>query len=209
MAEPKPESTRLVHRGIDLADDENYSGAMRYFTRAIEIDAGNEQAYFERGMAQLGLEKDREAITDFEQALKLDPKYPGARSWLARTLAGLGEHRRAAEEWLRLLRDEPNGDLHMGVSPVDWAECAGEFALAGDRDTAIVLLEEYFAQYRSVSPVRVTRNPTHAAACAPVRRSRQARQSGSHAQARTRQQASRARGSLKLGRHAAPMECMS
>ena len=152
-SEPRPESVRLVHQGIDLADRENYAGAIRAYARAIEIDPANGQAYHERGMALLELQRDRDAIADFERALAIDPKFPGARDWLAKTLAGLGEHRRAAEEYLRELRDNPDGKPYMGISPWTWTECAEEFALAGDRDKAIALLEEYFARHAA----RVTR----------------------------------------------------
>jgi tetratricopeptide (TPR) repeat protein len=152
-SEPRPESVRLVHRGMDLADNDNYSGAIRAYTQAIEIDPRNGQAYQERAMALLELQRDREAIADFERALAINPKFPGARPWLAKTLADLGEHRRAAEEFLRDLRDHPDGDSYMGISPWTWTECAEEFALSGDRDKAIALLEEYFDRHAA----RVTR----------------------------------------------------
>lgn len=156
-ADPKPESTRLVHRGMDYSDAENYQGAVKLFTRAIEIDPGNAQAYNERAFALLGMHRDRDAIADFERALEINPNFPGARRWLAMTVADLGEHRRAAEEWLRHIRNEPNGDSYMGISPTDWARCAEQFALAGDRARAIQLLEEYFAHHAA----RVTKYSFH------------------------------------------------
>ncbi len=90
---------------------------------------------------------DREALTDFDRALELNPAFPGSRSWRARTLAGLGEHRRAAEDWLQDLRDHPDGPhVGMGVCPQTWADCAEEFAMAGDPTRAMELLEEYLAR---------------------------------------------------------------
>jgi hypothetical protein len=77
----------------------------------------------------------------------LDPLFPGAREWLARTFADLGEHHQAAETWLRYLRDNPDGPPGMGVSPQSWTDCAEQYVLAGDPVRAIRLLEEYLTQH--------------------------------------------------------------
>jgi hypothetical protein len=142
-------AVQLIHEAIDLSDDGDYEGAIELLTRAIKADPANPQAYHERAMALVELDKNVEAVADFEQALELDPVFPGARSWLARTLADLGEHRRAGEEWLRDLYDNPDGPPGMGVCPQSWADCASEFSMAGDSARAIELLEEYLARYAS------------------------------------------------------------
>ncbi len=99
-------------------------------------------------MALAELNRDPEAVAAFERALELDPVFPGARPWLARTLAGLGENRSAGEAWLRELRDRPEGPhAGMGVCPQTWADCAEQFAKSGDNARAIELLEEYLARH--------------------------------------------------------------
>ena len=159
-----PDSTRLVHKAIDLSDQEDYPGAIRLLTEAIVADPGNAQAYFERGMALLNLDRDAEAIPDFDQALSIDPDYAGARDWRAKALDTLGDHRQAATERLKQLRKNRNGKHGMGVSPQDWADCAEAFIAAGDRDTAQSVLSEYFdgpvrkvTQYQryATAPMRV------------------------------------------------------
>lgn len=142
-----PASEKLTHRGMDQVEAGRYQAAIAAFTRAIEADASNAQAWHERAMARLELGQDAEAISDFQQALKIDPRFPGSRNWLAHTLGDRGEHRAAAEHWLQVLRDEPDGPYGMGVSPLLWRNCAEQFALAGERHRAIELLEEYFAQH--------------------------------------------------------------
>jgi tetratricopeptide (TPR) repeat protein len=137
---------RLVYKAIDRSDDGDYESALKLLDLAIKADPANPQAHHERAMTLANLNRDREAVAAFERALELDPVFPGSRSWLARTLAGLGEHRRAGEEWLRDLRDHPDGPYAgMGVSPQCWADCARQFALAGDHGRAVGLLEEYLA----------------------------------------------------------------
>jgi Tetratricopeptide repeat len=140
-------ANRLIHEAIDRSDDGDYEGALEILARAVQADPANPQAYFERAMALANLNRDQEAVADLEQALAVDPVFPGARGWLARILAGLGEHRRAAEEWLRHLRDNPDGPPGMGISPQTWADCAEQFARAGDPGRAVELLEEYLARH--------------------------------------------------------------
>jgi tetratricopeptide (TPR) repeat protein len=140
----------LIDEAIDRYDDEDYDAALELLTQAIEADPANPRAFHERAMTLLSLDRNREALSDFDRALELNPRFPGARDWRARTLRDLGEHRRAAEDWLRDLRDHPNGPHEtMGVCPQRWADCAAEFAEAGDPARAIELLEEYLAQYAS------------------------------------------------------------
>ena len=142
-------ATHLIHEAMDHSDDGDYEGAARLLTQAIGLGPTNPQAYHERAMALLNLNRERDALEDFDRALALDPVFPGSRSWRARTLAGLGEHRLAAEDWLRELRDCPNGPPGMGVCPQTWADCAEEFVKAGDAVTAVGLLEEYLAGHAS------------------------------------------------------------
>jgi predicted Zn-dependent protease len=142
------DAVRLIHKAIDRSDRGDYEGAVKLLTRAIKADQSNPQAYHERAMTLLNLNRDREALADFSKALELNPRFPGARDWRARTLAGLDDHRGAAEDWLQELRDRPNGPHEgMGVCPQTWADCAEQFALAGDPQRAIELLEEYLARY--------------------------------------------------------------
>lgn len=139
---------RLIHKAIDRSDDGDHEGAVKLLTRAVKADPANPQAYHERAMALLNLSRDREALADFDRALGLDSRFPGARSWRARTRASLGDHRGAAEDWLRQLRDCPDGPhAGMGVCPQDWTNCAEQFVLAGEPATAIELLEEYLARH--------------------------------------------------------------
>ena len=141
------DAVRLIHKAIDRSGDGDYAGALKLLDRAIKADPANPQAHFERGMALADLNRDREAVAAFERALELNPVFAGAREWLARILRGLGEHRRAGEEWFRYLRHNPDGPPGMGVSPQSWADCAEQFALAGDAVRAVALLEEYLARH--------------------------------------------------------------
>ena len=137
-----------MSQAIDLSDDEDYHGAISLLTRSICEDGGSAQAFFERGMALLNLDRDGEAIGDFDSALALNPEFPGARDWRAKTLETLGNHQAAAKDRLKALREKPDGPYEgMGVSPQKWADCAEAFVKAGEPKRATELLEEYFASY--------------------------------------------------------------
>ncbi len=156
----KDPANRLVGKAIYRSDDGDYEGAVKLLNRAIKIDPANAQAYNERAMAQLNLNRDQEALPDCGRALELNPRFPGARGWRARTLAKLGDHRGAAEEWLHILRDRTWSYGGTGVKPRQWADCAEQFALAGDLDRAIALLEKYLARHATdadfeTAPLRV------------------------------------------------------
>ena len=113
-----PESEKLVNHAIELADAEDYIGALNLLTKAVVSDPSDPQAYFERGMALLNLDRDGEAVADFDRALLLDPEFPGARDWRARALEGLGDYQNTAEDRLKDLRAMPDGRYEgMGVSP--------------------------------------------------------------------------------------------
>jgi tetratricopeptide (TPR) repeat protein len=117
--------------------------------RAIAIDPQMAWPHRIRGMALRGLKRHREAIAAFARCLELDPQNGASTlDWRARTFADIGEHRAAAEDRLRLVREFPNGQHStMGVSPLDWSECAEALALAGEPARAIEVLGEYLARH--------------------------------------------------------------
>ncbi len=139
------DTTSLIHQAIDLSDDEDYDAALELLSQVITLEPDNAGALFERAMVLMNLDRDAEALPDFDRALALEPDYPGARSWRARALESVGDVDRAAAERLVTLRRQPDGPHPgMGVSPQEWADCAQAFVAAGQPDTARAVLEEYF-----------------------------------------------------------------
>jgi tetratricopeptide (TPR) repeat protein len=124
---------------------------LKLINRAIKIDPQLAWPHHIRGMSLLGLKRHREAVAAFTRALELDPrKGASTLAWRARTFTDLGEHRAAAEDWLRLVREFPDGQHEtMGVCPLDWSSGAESFALAGEPGRAVELLEEYLAHHAS------------------------------------------------------------
>jgi len=134
-----------IAEAIDLSDDEEHEQALVRLNALVTEFPAEPQAYFERAITLLNLDRDAQAIPDLENALAIDPAYPGAGDWLARALAGQGKPLLAAEAKLQALRGKREGS--WAVSPQDWAECAGYFMKGGDPRRAREVLETYFADY--------------------------------------------------------------
>ena len=142
------ESTNLVHRAMDL---ENYGSAIELLTQAIAIDPRNAQAYFERAVALMNLDRDAEAVADFSQALEIHPHFPGALAWRSKAFAALGDYESAASDCQLELEWKPAGrHVGMGVSPQQWADCARLHVKASNSERAREVLETYFDEYSSM-----------------------------------------------------------
>lgn len=144
----------LISEADSCNCDCRYDRALKLIDRAISFDPGIAFAHYIRGMTMLGLKRHQEAVAAFTHAIELEPqKSASTLAWRARTFADMGEHRSAAEDWLRLVREFPDGQhAGMGVCPLDWSNGAEQLALAGDPRRAIELLEEYLSRHA----VRVT-----------------------------------------------------
>ncbi len=129
-------------------NDEEYTKAIRLCGKLIKEYPEYPDAYFERAMARMGQDKDKQALPDFEKVLELAPDFPGAKDWYARALSTSSKPYKAAEA--KLASNHEKGldhHLGMGVSPWSWAECAQYFYDAGAKDRAMEVLQEYFQHY--------------------------------------------------------------
>ncbi len=133
-----------IIKAIDYSDNEEYQMAIDICTGLIKSNSNYDRAYFERAMAYLNLNKDNLAINDFKKLLQLNPEYPGAKDWYSRTLSGLSDFKSSADMKLSELRDNPDGEYGMGISPQSWAECAETYYKAGEVKKAEEILNEYF-----------------------------------------------------------------
>ena len=57
---------------------DNHDAAVRDFDRAIELDTGDAESYYERGSARVVLGAYFRAVGDLEQSLRLNPDHPFA-----------------------------------------------------------------------------------------------------------------------------------
>jgi|GEM_PF-946521 len=64
----------MINEGIALASAGDYDGALRKFTRSVELSPSNSKAYFNRGIVYLRQNKRQVAIVDFKKACGLGNK---------------------------------------------------------------------------------------------------------------------------------------
>jgi tetratricopeptide (TPR) repeat protein len=134
-------------RAMKLADAGSHAKAIEAYTALIEKYPDYDRPYNERAMTRLHLDQNEEAVADFRRCLAINPDYPGARDWLARTLFGLKRFAEAAEEKREELRRRPEPYPGMGICPQSWAECADYYRAAGDDQAALDVLDDYFRDH--------------------------------------------------------------
>ncbi len=93
------------------------------FSHALDVTTGNAVAHNNVGEALVREGRHRDALSHFEDALRIDPRdahlKKQVRANLARTLAELGEYAAAAEHYQGVLADHPDDvDLRCGLGVV-------------------------------------------------------------------------------------------
>lgn len=66
-----------LKRGYQRYSQNDFKGAISYYTEAIEIDPKNEEAFYYRGYARNGLKDYEGALQDFDKVIELNDKYSG------------------------------------------------------------------------------------------------------------------------------------
>lgn len=67
-----------LQAGIDKHTKQDFQGAIAEYSKAIEADKENKEAYFNRGTCQLALKQDESALQDFSKTIELDPTFQKA-----------------------------------------------------------------------------------------------------------------------------------
>ncbi len=138
---------------------------LRLAKRAVEIDPNYAEAWALIAACQITLHEnagvDETGLTAAERALQIDPRRAAAHAAKGRVLAGLGRHDEALAAHAQSLHLDPESfDAHFfyghtctGLGrapeePVGLYNLACTFAMLGERDRAIDLLERYAVHMR-------------------------------------------------------------
>jgi len=68
-------SEYYCYLGYEQSEEGNYSKAIEYYSKAIELDSKNATAYINRGNVKFILDEDLAAISDYEKAIELDSMF--------------------------------------------------------------------------------------------------------------------------------------
>jgi len=88
LAFPQKVNAKSADKYFDIAyemgNTGNYKGAIKNYTKVIELEPDNYIAYMNRGWNKANLGDDYAAISDYNKAIKIDPEYSIAyynRAW--------------------------------------------------------------------------------------------------------------------------------
>ncbi|GFJ81491.1 tetratricopeptide repeat protein [Phytohabitans houttuyneae] len=141
-----------LERAVDSREAGMYARALSDFTRAVELEPGEPEAFAGRGETYRLLERYDEALADFKRAVGLEPEYAWAFGSRAQTYRALERDSEAladlsraielddSEDWLFVERGEVYQELErydealadfnraVGLDPEDAAALAGHDA---------------------------------------------------------------------------------
>ncbi len=72
------DAKKYMRRGYDHYKHKRYKKAVAEYSKALQVDSGNPQAYFWRARCRLNTGQHDKAIADFNKAVKFDPNYSKA-----------------------------------------------------------------------------------------------------------------------------------
>ncbi len=85
----------------------NYSDAVKYYTKAIELNPDYEAAYNCRGIAYWGLKNYRDSIKDYSKCIELNPEHAMAYNNRGNSYSDLGEKGKAIEDYNKAIELNP------------------------------------------------------------------------------------------------------
>jgi len=113
------------NEGLTLYYDENYSGAIVQFDRAIQLNPKNKEAWNYKGNALFWQGKYSEAIICYNKAIEIDPNYANAQNNKENTLERIITNEQAATPQSQVKiysigQTTTNGNLQFTLNSVRW-----------------------------------------------------------------------------------------
>jgi tetratricopeptide (TPR) repeat protein len=100
-----------MKQGKELANRKDFTGAIKIFTRVIELAPMNEEAYINRGGAKYNQKDCQGAIADWTQAMTINPKNPVHYNNRGAAKKCLGDMAGAQADFQKALAMSPNYEL--------------------------------------------------------------------------------------------------
>lgn len=97
-----------LHLGWVASDMGQVAVARRELNRALELDQGSVDAYWQRGVLNLKQGAARDAALDFKKALELNPSHFAASADMAQALTQLGKENEALAYWEKAIAGDRN-----------------------------------------------------------------------------------------------------
>lgn len=111
-AEDKAEANQLKDEGNQLMREDKFKEAIECYTKAINKDCSNAVYFCNRAAAHSKLADHRQAISDCQQALQIEPNYSKAYGRMGLAYSSLNEHKKAKECYEKALQIEPENESY-------------------------------------------------------------------------------------------------
>ncbi|KAK9889068.1 hypothetical protein WA026_004340 [Henosepilachna vigintioctopunctata] len=108
----KLEAEKFKNEGNAAIKNDQYSEALYFYTKAIDINPHNAVYYCNRAAVYSKLEKHMEAIKDCKEAIKLDPTYGKAYSRIGIAYSNLNMFEEAKKAYKMALQHDPNNPMY-------------------------------------------------------------------------------------------------
>ncbi|XP_028672046.1 small glutamine-rich tetratricopeptide repeat-containing protein alpha [Erpetoichthys calabaricus] len=106
------EAERLKTEGNEQMKAENFSGAVDFYSRALELNPNNAVYYCNRAAALSKLGNYAGAVQDCEQAISIDPNYSKAYGRMGLALSSLNKHSEAVTYYKKALELDPENESY-------------------------------------------------------------------------------------------------
>ncbi|KAL7867264.1 hypothetical protein AOLI_G00150780 [Acnodon oligacanthus] len=106
------EAEQLKSEGNDQMKVENFSAAVEFYSKAIQINPQNAVYYCNRAAAYSKLGNYAGAVQDCELAIGIDPNYSKAYGRMGLALASLNKHAEAVSYYKKALELDPDNDTY-------------------------------------------------------------------------------------------------
>jgi tetratricopeptide (TPR) repeat protein len=111
----KKEATQFFLRGNQKFKEKEYYESIKWYSEAILKQSKFSDAYYNRGLVYQSLDKNDEAIADFQKAYELDPQFSAALSKQTELLQNLQKFDLALESAAKLVNNFPDSSLFWSL----------------------------------------------------------------------------------------------
>jgi len=108
----KEEAEKLKLEGNELMRAEDFPGAIDKYTKAIEIDSGNQVFYCNRAAAHSKMNNHYAAVEDCKRAIDMDPAYGKAYGRMGLAYACVDKHKEAIDCFKKAIELEPDNESY-------------------------------------------------------------------------------------------------
>lgn len=102
----------LSQQGEDKLKNGDYEGALKIYNQVLQLNAKDDKAYVNRGLARFNLGNKSGAMEDFDQALELNPNNAEAYRQRGGLYLIMGDKRKARQDFQQVAKINRGGSVN-------------------------------------------------------------------------------------------------